>query len=67
MEFEGKLSSDDISKYERDVREPSLLTILRYAQVAEVCVDVLINDDLNLPKNLPSLPRHNVHNRASKA
>jgi transcriptional regulator with XRE-family HTH domain len=40
-----------ISGYELGNREPPLPILLRYAQAAGVCVDVLVNDDLNLPKN----------------
>jgi transcriptional regulator with XRE-family HTH domain len=53
-----KLNRDDISKYERGVREPSLIVILRYAEVAGICVDVLINDKLDLPAKLPAKPKH---------
>lgn len=53
MKLTQRLSRDDISKYERGVREPSLLTLLKYAEVAGVWVDVLINDDLDLPDKLP--------------
>ena len=37
-----------ISEYESGVREPTLLLLLRYARLAGVCVDVLIDDDLEL-------------------
>ena len=53
-----KLNRDDISKYERGVREPSLIVILRYAEVAGICADVLINDKLDLPDKLPARPKH---------
>lgn len=49
----GKLTRNDISKYERAVREPSLLMLLRYARVAGISVDELLDDDLDLPKSLP--------------
>ena len=39
-----------ISSYELGTGEPDLLTLLRYAKLAGVAVDVLINDKLNLPK-----------------
>lgn len=52
-----RLSRDDISKYERGVREPSLPVLLRYARVAGVYVDALIDDDLNLPTMLPATPK----------
>jgi transcriptional regulator with XRE-family HTH domain len=53
-----RLNRDDISKYERGVREPSLIVILRYARAAGVCLDVLVDDDLNLPAKLPAKPKH---------
>lgn len=63
--LEGRLGRDDVSKYERGVREPSLLTLLRYAEAAGVCVDVLINDDLDLPEVLPCSPKHTGVRRRS--
>ena len=38
-----------ISAYERGVREPDLLVLLRYAKLAKVSTDVLIDDTKNLP------------------
>jgi transcriptional regulator with XRE-family HTH domain len=38
-----------ISEFERGLREPSLLTLLRYAQLADISTDMLIDDDLDLP------------------
>jgi len=49
-----------ISGYELGTREPPLPILLKYGQVAGVCVDVLINDDLNLPEKLPSVPLHKI-------
>jgi transcriptional regulator with XRE-family HTH domain len=37
-----------ISGYELGKREPPLLVLLRYARLAGVCVDVLIDDKLKL-------------------
>lgn len=53
-----RLLQTSISGYERGVREPSLLILLEYARVAGVCVAVLIDDELNLPKKLPRMPAH---------
>ncbi len=53
-----KLTREEISAYERGVREPSLLTLLKYAEAAGVWVDVLINDGLDLPEKLPCSPKH---------
>jgi len=50
----NKLSREEVSAYERGVREPSLLTLLRYAQAAGVYVDALINDEVDLPEKIPT-------------
>lgn len=41
-----------ISGFETGKREPSLFVLLRYARVAGISTDVLIDDDLNLPKKI---------------
>lgn len=42
----------NISGMERGEREPPLLLLLAYARLAGVSTDVLIDDALDLPKNL---------------
>jgi transcriptional regulator with XRE-family HTH domain len=59
---EGLLGTS-ISGYERGVREPPLLILLEYAQIAGVCVDVLINDEENLPVKIPNNPTHEGNKR----
>src|ERR1700694_3212739 len=51
-----ELYQASISGYELGTREPPLPILLKYAEVAGVCMDVLINDKLDLPKKLPSVP-----------
>ncbi len=43
-----------ISEYELGKREPLLIILLRYARAAGVHVDVLIDDELDLPARLPA-------------
>lgn len=43
-----------ISAYEKGKREPPLLILLKYAEIANVSTDILINDLLDLPKKIPS-------------
>jgi transcriptional regulator with XRE-family HTH domain len=50
----GKLTREEVSAYERGVREPSLPTLSRYAEVARVWIDVLVDDELDLPNQIPS-------------
>jgi transcriptional regulator with XRE-family HTH domain len=46
-----------ISKYEAGVLEPPLKVLLRYAEVAGVYLEVLADDSLELPANLPCVPK----------
>jgi transcriptional regulator with XRE-family HTH domain len=43
-----------ISQYESGKREPPLPVLLRYAELANVYVDVLIDDRVDLPERLPA-------------
>jgi hypothetical protein len=52
------LTQNRISEYERGTGEPPLPVLLKYARLAGVCVDALIDDDQNLPKKLPAKPKH---------
>lgn len=61
-----ELFRSSISKYELGTREPPLPILLKYAQAAEVCVDVLIDDLADLPKKTRGVPRHKNYNRVEK-
>ena len=52
---ESGISRSSIAGYELGIKEPSLLTILAYARLANVIVDVLVDDELNLPDRIPYL------------
>lgn len=60
-----ELVQADISAFELGTREPALPHLLRYAQMAGVTVDVLIDDKAELPKKLSSDPMHGVVRSAS--
>ena len=51
------LLQTSISGYERGARVPPLLILLKYAQLAGVPVDVLLDDSVDLPAELPSKPK----------
>jgi transcriptional regulator with XRE-family HTH domain len=55
--LEESMKYTRISEYELGIREPSLMTLLQYARVAGVCLDTLVDDELDLPE-LPSTPKH---------
>jgi transcriptional regulator with XRE-family HTH domain len=46
-----------ISEFETGKREPPLLVLLRYARVAGISTDVLIDDEMDLPARLPKRSR----------
>ena len=46
-----------ISTYELDKREPPLQVLLAYARLANVLMEVLADDNLDLPDQLPSPTR----------
>jgi transcriptional regulator with XRE-family HTH domain len=55
--LESHLTREEISKYERGLRVPSLPTLLKYAKVAGLVVDELIDDEVELPEGLPAVRR----------
>jgi transcriptional regulator with XRE-family HTH domain len=55
-----------ISRYELGKREPPLMVLLAYARVANVWIDVLVDDELDLPDRLPSAKKHEGVRRRGK-
>jgi transcriptional regulator with XRE-family HTH domain len=71
----GHIGRERVSAFEKEGlegREPPLPVLLKYAEVAGVWVDALIDDDLDLPKKLPATQRAGsqrgkLQKRAAKA
>lgn len=66
-----ELKQSDVSAFEREPddkwsREPALPHLLRYARVAGVNVEVLIDDEMELPDKLAPDPTHGIVRRGSK-
>ena len=55
---EDSITFKRISDYELGKNEPPLMILLQYARAANVALDVLADDELDLPKRLPSLKKH---------
>jgi transcriptional regulator with XRE-family HTH domain len=53
----GYINPNEISDFERGVREPDLLTLKAYADGAGLLLDDLVDDRLELPKELPAAER----------
>ena len=58
LELEDDISYKKVSDYERGSREPTLLTLLRYARAANVAMEAVVDDSLDLPAKLPSAKKH---------
>jgi transcriptional regulator with XRE-family HTH domain len=48
------IKRNSISGYERGVREPPLMILYAYANLANVYMEVLVDDALDLPGTIPS-------------
>jgi transcriptional regulator with XRE-family HTH domain len=64
--LDEKLSRTSISAYELGTGEPPLPVLLDYARIANVWVDVLIDDGLDLPAKLPSAKKHEGMRRRAR-
>ena len=49
-----EIGQANVSLYEAGLREPTLRELLKYARLANVYVDVLIDDEIDLPQKLPT-------------
>ncbi len=54
MGLVGELTQARVSAYERGEREPPLMVLLQYARAANVYVEALIDDEVDLPERLPT-------------
>ena len=50
---EQHLTSSRISEYETGTRQPSIGILLAYASVAQIHLEILIDDEASLPDKLP--------------
>jgi transcriptional regulator with XRE-family HTH domain len=62
-----ELVQGTISAFESGGREPSLLVLLAYARAANVSVESIIDDELDLPNELPAKPKSEGIRRRSTA
>lgn len=57
---EDQIAYHRISEYESGKREPLLTILLQYARLAQVPMEVLVDDALDLPAKLPDTPAHHT-------
>jgi transcriptional regulator with XRE-family HTH domain len=56
--LEEIIYQSNVSGYESGEREPPLPILLKYAQSAGICLDVLVDDNAVLPTKLPGKAKH---------
>ena len=61
----GTMHYGRISEYEQDKREPSLITLLAYARAANVHLEDIVDDDLDLPRKRPGNANYRGTSRKS--
>jgi transcriptional regulator with XRE-family HTH domain len=54
MGLDGEITQAEVSMFERGIRVPSLPVLLAYASAANVYLEVLASDNINLPEKLPA-------------
>ena len=65
--FADQLFRSNISQYERGHRVPSPPVLLAYARLANVDLEVLIDDDLDLPEEISGSTKSGGIKRSSKS
>lgn len=61
-----EITREYVSGFERGIREPPLPVLLQMARIAGISVEMLIDDDLELPANLALDRPRRVEGRSSK-
>lgn len=51
LKLEGIIYQTNVSGFESGEREPSLPILLRYSRLAKVNLEILVDDELDLPQN----------------
>jgi transcriptional regulator with XRE-family HTH domain len=65
--FTDVIAYTRLSEYELGKNEPPLRFLLQYARIANVSMEALVDDDLDLPARLPSLTKHEGIRRTAAA
>ena len=54
LDLPSEIQQTSISQYERGKIEPPIFVLLRYAEIANVWLEVLLRDELDLPSDIPA-------------
>jgi len=59
LKFDESVKQQHVSAWEKGIREPDLLSLVKYARAANVCLEVIVDDAYDLPVAIP--PRRTFH------
>jgi transcriptional regulator with XRE-family HTH domain len=57
LDLPDEILQTSISQYERGKIEPPIFVLLRYSDVVNIWLEVLLRDELDLPERLPAHPK----------
>jgi transcriptional regulator with XRE-family HTH domain len=56
LDLDKEFARNYVSGYERNTREPTLDVLLRYSEVSGCWINALVDDEVDLPEELPCNP-----------
>lgn len=57
----SEVKNSAVSMWESGDRTPSIELLIKYAESANICLDILLNDNYELPAKLPSKKAYHPH------
>ncbi len=60
-----EMTREYVSGFERNTREPSLPVLLAYSRIGGCYLEVLVDDELELPNEIPGSPKYEGIKRTS--
>jgi transcriptional regulator with XRE-family HTH domain len=61
MKFDESVKQQHVSAWEKGIREPDLLSLVKYAKAANVCLEVIVDDAHDLPAVIPAKKTFHPH------
>jgi len=61
LKFDESVKQQHVSAWEKGIREPDMLSLVRYARAANVCLEVIVDDAFKLPAVLPAKKTYHPH------
>lgn len=66
LRLNDELTREEVSAFERGTHEPNLLVLLAYSEAANILLEVLVRDELDIPNRLPCKNKHGGVRRGNR-